>query len=384
MQTNRRNQALALTAVAAFAAYVLACRPSFSPDGSQILFPALHTETSELTVLRYDRKTEKTDPIFVLGKGAAADKPVLISTVWSPDGKQAVVVWAAEENKINLAVLPLESRQPTRFLAVPLQDKEEAMGGLIFPPLLSGRYLFLGGKVVSRVDLENGEIETVTVRKTKTGETDQEQDEDEAVYLVGQGEELYYVAGNEEALEIGTIHPDTLEVKTRLSLEGKDEKLVPLAAFSKDGTRIAIVGEESEGSKISIIRGSRLERTLRVGTEEDPVRLGTILWSRDEKHLYVAALKEPLADGQRHRLLVLEISVEEPGSRSIPLGPFEDEGDGALTSAQIALSPDGKTVAISTTCCLSDNVKPEDQALYLIDLSAPERKVTRVRPPWAR
>jgi len=47
---------------------------------------------------------------------------------------------------------------------------------------------------------------------------------------------------------------------------------------------------------------------------------------------------------------------------------------------QIALSPDGKTIAASTGL-LDDFENEADRALWLVDLSTPERKTTRVTVP---
>lgn len=114
---NCRHHTLALIALAALTIYVLACRPSFSPDGSKVLFPCIDPETKSASVVLYDRTTKKSEHVFALpGAGGSKDAPVL-SAQWMPDGKQAIVIWHAEESKsFQVVVLPLGSRNPTRFI----------------------------------------------------------------------------------------------------------------------------------------------------------------------------------------------------------------------------------------------------------------------------
>ena len=49
---------------------------------------------------------------------------------------------------------------------------------------------------------------------------------------------------------------------------------------------------------------------------------------------------------------------------------------------EIALSPDGKTLAAATGCIFAKDLEnPADAGLFLVDLTSPDRKVTRIAPP---
>ena len=55
---------LAVVGIGALTAYLVACRPAWSPDGSKLLFPYLNPETKEVAVALFDRETGKASHLL--------------------------------------------------------------------------------------------------------------------------------------------------------------------------------------------------------------------------------------------------------------------------------------------------------------------------------
>ena len=371
---NSRHHTLALIALAALTIYVLACRPSFSPDGSKVLFPCLDPETQSASVVLYDRATRKSERIFALpGVGGLKESPVL-SAQWTPDGKQAIVIWHDEDRKsFQVAVLPLGSRNPTRFFQVPYaKGKTNSSGdfawmGLVIPPPIVGRYLFLGGESILRLDLETGETKTEKISQ-------------EGIYLTSEGGRIYYFTGDDDEAEIGRLDTEKLARTPLLELKAKDhgEEFSPFLSFTKDASRIAVTRGKSQLAAL-IYRGGSW-KTIPSGP-----RNSRSLWKHalvaDGRMIYAAAVLKPAEPSKDFQFVVCEIPVQGGDIRIIPL--FLTEGskgldDMAYLFFQIALSPDGKTLAASFPFQEQEKVKAEDRALFLVNLTSRPPKVTRI------
>ncbi len=205
---------------------------------------------------------------------------------------------------------------------------------------------------------------------------------------MGHGDAAYYAAekkGDGEGFEVGKLDPEKLSLTPILELKKKEiGEISPFIAVSKDGTGIAILvkkgGEKTEAQSLLVFRGKDLEKTVPVGPPEEVGSLGDTQWSPDGMTIYAASAKK-LKDGDGLQLGFIEVPLGGGGARQVPLVRMgkEDE-DKVVMFFQIALSPDGKTLAASTGN-LPEELKDEDRALYLVDLASPERKVTKVRAP---
>jgi hypothetical protein len=81
---------------------------------------------------------------------------------------------------------------------------------------------------------------------------------------------------------------------------------------------------------------------------------------------------------------LLEIPLESgPLRDTVLIRDAEVERDMAPACFQIDVSHDGRTAAVSSAylACLNDDFRPEDCALFLVDLTDPKRKVTKVSIP---
>jgi len=358
---NSRNHIYGLIGIAAFTIYVLACRPAFSPDGRRILIPSFDSESKRIAVLLYDRDTKKLSRFFEASSPGTDKAGNVASVTWATDGKQAIAVWPQADDKIMVAMLPLGTAAPTRLFIVP--DKKEAAISLMLPPPIVGRHLFLGGETISRLDLETGEINTATI-------------EGEAIYLESHRNLIFYVSGRDKAGEVGTLDPERLTRNPIFQFKADNNAGGPFLAVTRDGSHIALVTGEEKAPSIAVYGGSELIRTIAVGSESKPITLGNIFWSADEKTIYAAAFRVPTNDPQGSQFELCEISVAGNQMRETPL--FQLSGsldDSAACFLQIALSPDGKTVAASSALC------EEEHALYLVDMTRSKRKVTKIPIP---
>ena len=97
---------LGLLGILGMLASMLACRPSWSPDGSKILFPYYDPETHDVGVALYDRATGKARSLFAR-QSARWDDRVVIGQ-WERGGERAVLFSGERE----LLTLPVDSPRP--------------------------------------------------------------------------------------------------------------------------------------------------------------------------------------------------------------------------------------------------------------------------------
>ena len=107
-------------------------------------------------------------------------------------------------------------------------------------------------------------------------------------------------------------------------------------------------------------------------------------FSPNSQTVYASFSKQ--AKGDKHREAgILEFSFPGGGMRRIPLIDRMESGDEAeIWYFQPSVSHDGKTLAVASTYLVAGDAlaAKNDCALFLVDLSDPERKVTRVPVPW--
>ena len=373
MNLNRtRDAILAGIGSVGLLVYILACA-SFSPDDSKILFPSLDPKSGQLALALYNRETGGTE--YLLSLPLPKEEGSFIRPVWTPDGRRVVALWPDESgnNHLRLMVLPLKTREPIRMLA--LGARKELIASQVVPPAIVGSHLFMAaGSQVLRLDLESGEVKTNHVE----GE----------ILLLGQRERVYYLrersaaeAPEQSRLEVGRLDLKNLTCVPLFQTPAPVGGELKWFAVSRDGSRVALLEDKEDAPVLLIFDGKDLARTIPLGTKGDELKPGNLVWSSDGTTLYAAYVKSQGAE-RSHACGVLEVTVDGRPPRTLPLFNLTgrlDEADPYLF--QIDLSHDGKTLATcSTYLSFPDDkrLKPEDVALYLIDLSRPDRKVTKV------
>jgi hypothetical protein len=351
-----------LFAITALGVYVLACRPSVSPDGTRVVFPVIDSEAKEASVALYDLRKDTVETIYAL-PGSDGEN-LALSVQWLPNNRSVVVNTVS-----SIAILPLGSPNAPRLL--PLPEKLEP-GSLVIPPPVIGNYQFLAGKsFLMRVNLETGEIVSGDI----SGEC----------YLTGDGDRVYYMAltkGDDEGgYEVGELDTTKLTRIPFLQLEKQDYgELTPFLAMTRDGSRLALTGQFEDVPRITLFRGNTPEKILPVATKEDGIEIGNAAWSPDERTLYVAFSRKPGEEGNR-QYGILEVPVK--GGRIVETVLFTGaHEDNWASSFQIALSPNGRYVVASSICLEDGTAKPEDRSLFMVDLGSPDRRVARVAVPF--
>jgi hypothetical protein len=366
-----RDSILAVIGFAAVLIYILACA-SFSPDDSKIVFPSWDPATGSLSVAVYDRTAKTTEHLLVLPvEGATA----YLRPGWTADGKRVIAVWSygSSDKRAQIALLPFKTKEPTRILNV--GEFDEIATSLMLPQQILGSYLFLAAKSsVLRLDLASGAIQEREIG-------------DGAMVLVQQGGAYYGrkvpspSASKEKRLEIGRLDVNTLECTPILQTVEEDDE-GPFAV-SRDGSRFAVETKKDGRFRVLVFNGRELVRTIPFGADAEKLEPGNLQWSADGSTLYVVFVK-PLQDAAHHQFGVLELPANGGPGRQIPLFGTSRRDDMDPWLFQIDLSHDGKMLAGASTYLWShekEKLQADDLALYLIDLSRADRKVTRIPIP---
>lgn len=275
---------------------------------------------------------------------------------------------------MRILVLPLGTENPTRLfsLAGPkgLSDKLFSKMSNMTPFPVIGDHFFLPGEsVVHRLNLRTGAIKSKDFEKGLP-------------FLWSDGQEVYYLTGapgGAEDCEIGRVEKDTLErfALQRLIWGGLCEA-GSFIAMSKDIPRYARATTEDGTEAIFIFHGNDLEKRIPVGSATNRTYLGNMQWAPDGRTIYATFVKR-LAGERLDQVGVLEIAVDGSSMREIPLmhlriGPLNEK----LVGIQIALSPDGRTIAALSP---PPESWEEEGGLYLVDLAIPDRKIARIPFP---
>jgi hypothetical protein len=280
-------------------------------------------------------------------------------------------------------VLPLTPKEPARILAI-TDVKDDLPSPFLMPPPIVRSYLYFGEKEqIRRVDLDSGAEQTSKVAG--------------GPLLVGGRDRIYYArslpdeGATEDRVEFGTVDATTLALTPMFQTTDAPGGDAPFFAVSRDGTRVAILGGKESAPEILVFEPagstSPPPRRLPLATEADRIRAGEFQWSRDGATLY-CTYRKTLADDQ-YQFGVLEVPTSGRAIRQIPLfGVTGKVEDSELFAFQVDVSHDGKTLAAASTYLQTppgkkeaQRLKPADLALYLVDLTRSDRRVTKVPIP---
>jgi hypothetical protein len=372
--TRTRDVVLTGIGFAAWLLFILACA-SFSPDDSKIVFPSNEAKTGAPTVAVYDRAARTTRTVFVFHSPelGSSSGPASMRSVWTPDGKHIVTIWPADEG-VMLMVLPFRTGGTTRFMLVKTNNADMPSVFAAPPPIIGSGLLLGSDDGIVRVDLETGAQQTVAA----TGSPILSAGPNRAFYL-----RKAKVPGTDGDLaEVGTVDPKTLALTPLLT--SKDAASDGLFAVSRDGSRVALT--DSRTPQVLIFVNGQLRRTVPIANDAG-MMLGTMQWSPNAATLY--AVFRQKAPESAYQFGVMEIPAEAGAPREVPLLVVHGSMDDAeALTFQLDVSHDGKTLAAASTYLQTPlgkqgppRLRPEDLALYLVDVSKPDRKVTKVPIP---
>ena len=375
--TRTRDAALTVVGFAAVLLYILACA-SFSPDDSKVLFPSNDPKTGGTVLAVYDRGAHTTRALLAFPPPSGDNNDgYVIRPAWSPDGAHVVALWGDHDDEFRITVLPISGKGPMRMLVVK-DVKGDMPSAMLVPPPIVGSQLFSGEDgQIRRVDLQSG------AELVKKFEGD--------FLLMGQHDRIYYGRELPEAgakgtrAEVGLVDADTLDLEPLFETAetGGDP---PYFAVSRDGARVALAGQKDGVPQILVFERNQLRNTIPIGSKTDDIDIGFFQWSRDASTLY-GAFRTKVTDSE-YQLGVLEIPAAGGAARRIPLFRVTGKEDSDVQALQVAVSHDGKTLAAASTYLQTSSgskgqrrLKPEDVALYFVDLSRPDRRITKVPIP---
>jgi hypothetical protein len=355
--------------------YVLACATSFSPDDRQVLYPSFDPQSGAAAVALYDRRTARSEIIFSAAETAAATNRhfVLIRAGWLPDGKHVLIASAAGNDGLNLLVLPRGVKEPVRHFAISENNLKEA--ALEYPFAIRNNLLFMNGEKRNpvRIDLVTGET-------AGGGEITN----DIIVLPSPDGKSIaaFREHNGGRGMEFGTFDPKTMEFKPT-GFTGTNVCNDTIPAFNPADGRLLFVGKTGEQLQLEIFKDGKSEFTRPLAHGGDTLEVGPFLdFAPDGKTILTAYCASSAATTNSEYGL-LEIPLNDAPPRFTPLFQAKQNKEADLLYAQPSVSHDGKTWAIGTACLYLQNesLKPEDCALFLVDLSKAKRPVTKIPIP---
>lgn len=295
-----------------------------------------------------------------------------------PDGKSILAVYPGikdnDDDGLNLAILPAPpARGPVRLYTVP--DVEEAGTLVMLAPAISGGRLYLsaGTNGVATVDL-------------KTGRIDQHK-------VIGiEGTVVLYPG--EDGNSLFCIPEDSAGGSTVFyRLDPRAFTVAPLAtitneaagffAYNRDGSRIGLGVKEETGVRFIVMEKGKIAFSRLHETKSGKLHFGNALFTPKGDGLIAACQREHSA-GKRSTYGILEVPLSgKPVRETVLIPDARSVDEGETFYFQVAISHDGKTAAVASTylACADDEFKPDDCALFLVNLADPNRKVTKVPIP---
>lgn len=371
MTRRRATRDVLLTAVGwiALLLYILACRPSWSPDGSKLLISYYDPSTDNAGVSLVELATGAARTVFIKSE---APSDYVISAQWDQSGEYAIL-WSDEHE---LLLLPIDSTVPARVLKLP----EDVEWTALPIPEVDGS-LFFTGDAVAKIDIATGEV------------VSRETDLEPGLFVGPSG--IFYVSKTYDEVprdgrthfvtngyEIGRVDERelTLQALFRIEqdyLDQADIEELGYVAVEPSGRRLAFSGSSDAGAPIVLCGLEGIERVVWPALSADEFALGNIEWSSTAGVLYAAALTYEESEDVTQFSLA-EISLDESSTRLIPLGRIQERVVDNFYALQIALSPDGSTIAASAAHFENDALSDADRALFLVELDDPERPITRI------
>lgn len=370
-----RNSGLALVGLAALLVYILACT-SFSPDDKKVLYPSIDPRSGTVCAAVYDRETGRTRTVFTpfLYSSTNLDEKPLIRAQWL-DAKRILVSWTSSSEDANaanltLAVVPIAGNGGIKIFSFPSVEQARAL--LSMPIPVAGQYAFVpASNQVMRIDLANGRVLSKDTGKSQN---------DFYVYPDPAGEKAFYLQEEEGGRTFGRLDPASLAT-TALMTFTNDVGDGSFFTYDEQGKRIAFVEHSDKGQELVVLESGRPPFRRQIAGADDSLKFGpAVLDSR--LNLLLAGYMRPATNGSSFGLM--EIPLSDRPIRDTILIPHSDvRDDMAAMYFQAGISHDGKTAAVSSlyVACEGQETKASDCALFLVDLSHPQREVTKVPIP---
>jgi hypothetical protein len=380
---NKLHSILSAVGILAWSVFILGClvgSVAWSPNGSKIAFSYYDPTAKEDGVMIYDRERNSLIPTYVAN--GSNDEGVYIQSQWDRTGSRLLIESCLTDKNgkdhFDLLALSTNPQRSVRHFTLP-SDQELPM----LPAPEKGPKLFLSGKQLVTVNLDTGETQS----DDRFGE----------LALYPAGDSILYRRDSSDKtaeekkvtrMEFGIFDPDTSTLhssftilQTELEARGIN-KLVGFAVRDT-GFEFATVGQRSQGQDVIVLlNGNGIEHVLAPQLlVQEPFKLGSLAWGRNGNIYAATAIR---VDDEIAQFAIAEIPVAGGAARLVPIARVNWDiessgfGDTFYLTERIALSPDGRTLATSTAAVAEKEITADNRALFLIDLTGPNRKVTRI------
>jgi len=390
MTKEKRNAALACGGLVALSIYVMACNssPSFSPDDTKVLYPAFDPVTGVIGMSVYDREAGTSEMLFLLAahdhdsQTNAQPCPALIRGQWLPNGEDVVVAYLGpggsdEKGAITLSVMPWAGRKPVKTLVLDCSDKDTGQAFLKSPLCVAGERLFYrgGSNQLFRIDLRTF---------TRTEHEFEDAQGDIAIYPAPDGQGLFYFEQQtdpEKQTVFGWLDPETFNRTALMATTNRlrDETRI---AYDRQGRTLAYLEADDGIANLTVWRDGQVAVSRSVDTQSEKLAFGNAILTASGKSVLATFARANGTNATSFGLM--EIPFEEAPAREVTfIQEAPVNGEESVGYFQAALSHDGKTAAIASTYLGADDkgIKPEDCALFLVELSNPDWMVTKVPIP---
>ena len=390
MTQEKRNAVFAFGGLLALGIYILACSssPSFSPDDTKVLYPAFDPVTGIFGMSVYDRETRRSETSFLLATYARDNDtntpatPALVRGQWLANGKDIVIACFGpggtnNEGSVTLTVVPYAAHRPVKTLV--LECASEDAGALfIASPLCvvgdSFLYRSKRGQLV-RVDLQTFALVRHQFEDAK-GEV--------ILYPTPDGKGVFYLEQNDaqdQVIIFGRLNPEDFSRTPLMTVTNCLEGEIRIA-YDREGKTLVFLAADGGKVGLNVWRDGRVAFSRSVDTHSQKLSFGNAVLTASGKSVLASFAKTAGTNATSYGLM--EIPFSQAPLREVTLIKQEPAGDDSgVGYFQAAVSHDGKTAALASTYlgCDEGGIRPEDCALFLVDLSDPGWKVTKVPIP---
>ena len=383
MNNQKRNAALALVGLLALSIYILACT-SFSPDDTKVLYPSFDAASGAIGVAVYDREARRSEMAFVpvayeTSETNAVVAPSLLRAQWLPNGREIVIAYAtprsSDKEGMNVSVIPWGARKPIKTFRVP--EVKDVAESFMVPLCLAGERLFLrvSGKGLLRLDLRSGDL---------AGHEFEDAKGDLSFYPAPDGAGVFYFEPDDSAkqnLVFGRLNPNDFSRTPLMKITNRLNDSTAVA-YDADGKVLVLVGGGDTRTGVDVWRDGKAVFSREVDNHGKKRVFGNAVLAANGKAVR-AAFQQAYGTNTASYGLV-EIPFSDAPARELILikeSPVEDEA--GVYYFQAAISHDGKTAAVASTylACTDKDFDPAGCALFFVDLSSPDWKVTKVPIP---
>ena len=371
MKSGILDTCLTLLGMTGLLVYVLACAPSFSPDGRKVAFPVVDYDTDRVSILVCDINKKNFETVTEFANPELPDEEMAYTVQWTPDGKHILITGSSL-----IMMAPAESRAPARTFQL---RGDIDLWSLSTPPVI-GDHLFLVTEdepVLYRLNLQSWEWKSFQLPFNQ----------DESGMVFSDGKQLYLPVKldkeGQTVYSIMRVNTETGECTRVAQIRSDDTgELTGYSWLKLAGNRFAAVSNDEDTARIVLIRGDSVEKTILAGKEGEDIKIGNLAPSPDGKRIFASVCRKDGSGNIEFGIMESQLDGGETRRMILFTGSPEIDDDKNEFSFQIAISPDGKKIAASSVSGIEyEKLRPGDRALYLVDVSRQEWKSEKIRVP---